>query len=243
MGKLEGRVAVITGGGRGIGKRIALAFAAESASVTIAARTEAELRATAKELERLGGRVEAIPADISSEEDVERLFQRTVEVFGTVDVLVNNAGFGREGKLHELSVDDWDAVMATNLRGAFLCTRAAMRIMIPKQRGRIINIGSISAQRPRLNSAAYTTSKFGLWGLTQCTALEGRAHGISCGILHPGNVLTERRAQRARLQDSEPMISGDDIAQQALLMASMPDNVNVLAAIVMPTGQLYVGRG
>ena len=160
-----------------------------------------------------------------------------------MDILINNAGFPRPAPLHELSVDDWDAVIGTNLRGAFMCTKEALKLMIPRKSGRIINIGSISAQRVRPDSAAYSASKFGILGLTHVTALEGREHGISCGILHPGNTLTERRAESKRAQDSEPMMEGDELARAALAMATLPDHVNMLEATVLPVGQLFIGRG
>ena len=118
-----------------------------------------------------------------------------------------------------------------------------MRMMKPQGRGRIINIGSISAQRVRFNSAPYSTSKHGLWGLTQVTALEGREHGITCSCLNPGNILTERRAASDEVTDQEPMIGVDDISEVALLMATLPDHVEMLEATVLPYQQLYVGRG
>jgi len=242
MDGLRDKFAVVTGGSRGIGKCISRAFLKEGARVAIAARDSNRLQETEKELSELGS-VVAIVTDVSREADVERLFERAVGLWGSPDILVNNAGFTRQAPLHEMSVEDWDAVIETNLRGAFLCTRAALRLMIPRKKGRIINIGSISASRVRPNSAPYSASKFGLVGLTHTTALEGRPHGISCGILHPGNVMTERRATGARGQDSEPMIEGDELARAAVAMAAMPDHVNVLEAIVMPLGQLYVGRG
>jgi NAD(P)-dependent dehydrogenase (short-subunit alcohol dehydrogenase family) len=140
-------------------------------------------------------------------------------------------------------VEAWDKVMAVNLRGPFLCTRSALRIMKTQQRGRIINIASISAQRVRPRSGPYSTSKHGLWGLTQVTALEGREYGVTCGCLHPGNVRVERRSSGATTQDAEPMMVPDELARAAVAMATMPDNINFLEAIVLPMGQLYVGRG
>jgi len=116
-------------------------------------------------------------------------------------------------------------------------------IMKKQGGGRIINIGSISAQRVRPNSAAYSSSKHGLWGLTQVTALEGRDFGISCGCLHPGNVLIERRRDTGRKEDEEPMMTVEELAETALVMATLPAHMNMLEAIVLPVGQLYVGRG
>ena len=145
-------------------------------------------------------------------------------------------------RLDELSVETWDKVMAANLRGPFLCTRAAMRIMKPQGGGRILNIGSISAQRPRLKSAAYSTSKFGIWGLTNVTALEGREFGISACCLHPGNVPLEDPSAQA-LRGNEPMMAANELAEVAVLMASQPAHINVLEAIVLPVAQTYLGRG
>jgi NAD(P)-dependent dehydrogenase (short-subunit alcohol dehydrogenase family) len=242
MGKLAGKVALVTGAGRGIGRGIARGLARESASLVLAARNESELAAAAKEVEAIGVEVLAAPTDVTSEEQVDALFAKLRERFGRLDLLVNNAGAFDGGPLEELSVEDWDKVIAVNLRAPFLCTRAAMRIMKPQGGGRIINIGSISAQRVRYHSAPYSASKHGLWGLTQVTALEGRDHGITCGCLHPGNIQVERRLTD-RVEDAEPMMTVDEIAEVAVLMASLPPHVEMLEAIVLPSKQLYVGRG
>jgi NAD(P)-dependent dehydrogenase (short-subunit alcohol dehydrogenase family) len=243
MNQLAGKVALITGGNKGIGKGIARALGGEGAALVLTARGADELRRTADELTAQGARVLSIPADVSDERQVQALFARTVEQFGRLDVLVNNAGAFDGGPLHELSVEAWDRVLAINLRAPFLCTREAMRIMKRQGGGRIINIGSISAQRVRPHSAPYSASKHGLWGLTQVTALEGREFGISCSCLHPGNTLVERRVGSNKEQDEEPMMTVDELAQTALLMATLPAHVNMLEAIVLPVGQLYVGRG
>jgi len=134
-------------------------------------------------------------------------------------------------------------VLAVNLRAPFLCTREAMRVMKRQRSGRIINVGSISAQRVRPHSAPYSASKHGLWGLTQVTALEGRDHGISCGCLHPGNTRVERRQGSGKREDEEPMMTVEELSQAAVLMATLPPHVNILEAIVLPVGQLYIGRG
>jgi NAD(P)-dependent dehydrogenase (short-subunit alcohol dehydrogenase family) len=118
-----------------------------------------------------------------------------------------------------------------------------MRLMKPQGGGRIINIGSISAQMARMNSAPYTTTKHGLVGLTKAAALEGRAHGVVVSCLHPGNVLTERRQASSAPADQEPMMTPDELASVALAMAALPLHVNVLETIALPTEQLYLGRG
>ncbi len=243
MGKLQGQVALVTGSNRGIGKGIALALAGEGASLVLTARGRDSLLGTADELARQGAKVLAIPADVTDEAQVKDLFARALAHFQRLDLLVNNAGAFDGGPLDELSTAAWDKVLAINLRAPFLCTREAMRIMKKQGGGRIINIGSISAQRVRPHSAPYSASKHGLWGLTQVTALEGRAHGISCGCLHPGNVLVERRQDSGKVEDQEPMMTAAELAQAALAMAALPPHLNMLEAIVLPIGQLYVGRG
>lgn len=240
MAKLNGRVALITGANKGIGRAIARAFAAEGASLALLARGAAALEQAAAEL---GANALAIAADVTREDDVRAAFARAVERFGTIDILVNNAGAFDGGPLDELSAEAWDHVIAVNLRGPFLCTREALRLMKPRRAGRIINVGSISAQRVRPGSAAYSASKHGLWGLTQVTALEGREYGVACGCLHPGNVEVERRQKSGKPEDDEPMMSPDELARAAVLMATLPPDVNLLEAIVLPVGQLYVGRG
>lgn len=240
MGKLDGKVAIVTGGGTGIGKGIARAFAAEGARVVIASRSEQTLNEAAGEL---GDQVLAVPTDLKVEAQITALFERTIAEMGQLDILVNNSGVFEGGPIEELSLETWQHVVDVNLTGVFLCTREAMKIMKPAGGGRIINIGSISAQMPRMNSAPYSTTKHALVGLTKSTALEGRDFGVVASILHPGNVLTELRDNSALAQNQEPMMSTDDIAMAALTMAALPLNVNMLETIVMPVEQKYIGRG
>lgn len=242
MAKLSGKVVLVTGASRGIGRAIAEGMAAEHANVVLAARNGEALDQVAAEIQKLGHRVLSVATDVTQEEEVEALFAAVAYEFGRLDILVNNAGAFNGGPLDELSLADWEHVMAVNLRGPFLCTRAAMRIMKRQGGGRIINIGSISAQRVRPNSAPYSTSKHGLWGLTQSTALEGRTHGITCCCLHPGNVMVERR-ETERKEDAEPMMAPKELAEVAVLMATLPPHVEMLEAIVLPHQQEYVGRG
>ena len=240
MGHLQDKVAVVTGASSGIGRGIAHGLVREGARVVIAARRANELANVERELTEAGGQMLAVVTDVTDEAQVETLFARTMERFGRVDVLFNNAGAFDGGPLDELSLATWEHVMAVNLRGPFLCTRAAFRIMKRQGGGRIINTGSISAQRVRLNSAPYSTSKHGLWGLTQVTALEGRSHGIICSCLHPGNTEVERSQGQPH---AEPFIAVEELAAAAVFMAAQPPHVNVLEAIVMPATQPYLGRG
>jgi NAD(P)-dependent dehydrogenase (short-subunit alcohol dehydrogenase family) len=242
MKRLQGKIAIVTGASKGIGLGIARGFAREGASLVLAARPSPQLEAAEMEMKSFGGEVLTVATDVTDEGQVERLFAQTRQRFNRLDVLVNNAGVFDGGPLDELSTAAWDKVIAVNLRAPFLCTRAAMRIMKPQGGGRIINVGSISGQRVRPSSAPYSTSKHGLWGLTQVTALEGRDFGITCCCLNPGNVKTERR-HTDRIEDAEPMMTPDELAEVAILMASLPPHVEMLEAIVLPHQQRYVGRG
>ncbi len=245
---LDGKIALVTGGGTGIGKGIARAFAGAGARVFIAARNVERLNETAAELSAASGvEVMSHHLDITEESSVAALFEHIMNECGRLDVLVNNSGSIEGDPIEELSAEKWRRVMDTNVTGMFYCTREAFKIMRPQGGGRIINIGSISAQRARHSSAAYTTSKHAVWGLTQSAALEGRDHGIAVSALHPGNTLVERRMDRrsasGRDEGPEPMMSVDVIGRTALLMATLPPEVNMLESIVLPSEQLYIGRG
>lgn len=241
--RLSGQVAVITGANQGIGKAIARALALEGCRLALCARNAEKLQATAAEFQQAGFEVLALPADVSRESDVDTFFQAVDDAWGRVDLLVNNAGAFDGGPLDELSLDAWNNVIGSCLTGTFLCSRAAFRRMKSQGGGRILNIGSISAQRPRENAAPYAAAKFGVWGLTQAIALDGRPHGITCGCLHPGNVLVERRIDSGSTSDDEPMMSTDAIVQAAIAMLTLPPDVNFLEAIVLPRDQTYLGRG
>lgn len=243
MNRLTNQVAVITGANRGIGKAIAKAFAAEGASLAICARNGDSLQLVAEELRAAGTTVQSQTCDVSNEQDVEQFFQMISERFGRVDILVNNAGAFDGGPLDQVTLDDWNTVIGSCLTGSFLCSRAAFRMMKPRQSGRILNIGSISAQRPREGSSPYVAAKFGVWGLTQAIALDGRPYGITCSCLHPGNVLVERRIDSGKTSDDEPMMQPEAIANAALAMVTLPADVNFLEAIVLPRDQAYLGRG
>jgi NAD(P)-dependent dehydrogenase (short-subunit alcohol dehydrogenase family) len=243
MGLLQEKVTIITGAGTGIGKGIARAFAREGASLILASRNRANLEATAAELAPTGAPIRVAPTDVTDEGQVGALFAAALEQFGRVDILINNSGTFDGGPLEELTLETWRKVLEVNLTGPFLCGREAMRIMKRQGGGRIVNIGSISAQMCRPNAAPYNTTKHGLVGLTKSMALEGRDFNVVASMLHPGNVLTERRATSDRDQDQEPMMTVDELAAAAVTMASLPLHVNMLEAIVLPTRQAYLGRG
>jgi NAD(P)-dependent dehydrogenase (short-subunit alcohol dehydrogenase family) len=166
-----------------------------------------------------------------------------MQEFDRVDILFNNSAAFDGGPLEELSLEAWMKVINVNLTGPFLCTREAMRIMKAQGGGRIVNVGSIAAQMPRMYMAPYTVTKHGLVGLTRAAALEGRDYNVVVSALHPGNVRTERQTNSDLPEDLEPMMTVDEIATAALAMCVLPLHVNFLETIVLPTQQKYVGRG
>jgi len=238
------KTAIITGAGTGIGKGIALKFAESDFNLILASRNVDNLNKVKKDCDLLNNDSSyVIQTDITDEKSVDNLFSESKSKLGKIDVLINNAGVFDGGAIDEISVETWDKVISVNLRGAFLCLRQAMKLMKSQKYGRIVNIGSISGQVPRLHSAPYTTSKFGLTGLTKAAALEGRDFNIVVSIVHPGNVITELRANRGVDKDIEPMMEAQDIAELVFLTVNLPSNVNLLESVMLPNTQLYVGRG
>jgi NADP-dependent 3-hydroxy acid dehydrogenase YdfG len=238
------KTVIITGGGTGIGKGIALKLAKHDFNIILASRNISNLEKVKDECTKLNNQnVITVQTDVTDIDSVSNLFKIAKEKFEKLDVLINNAGVFDGAPLDTLDIETWDKVLNINLRGAFLCLREAMKIMKPQKNGKIINIGSISGQVPRLYSTPYTTSKFALTGLTKAAALEAREHNISVSIIHPGNVITELRQIRDEDKDSEPMMNPESIAELIYLSISLPNNVNLLESIMLPIDQLYIGRG
>ena len=244
------KVALITGGGSGIGRASALALAEEGYAVVLAGRRAEVLEETAAEA---AGEALAVPTDVSDPASIRDLFARAKEAFGRLDLLFNNAGIGAPAvPLEELSYEQWTAVVDVNLTGAFVCTQEAFRIMKDQdpRGGRIINNGSVSAHVPRPNSAPYTATKHALTGLTRSTSLDGRQYGIACGQIDIGNAetrMTERMQSglpQAHGQDMvEPRMHVDNVARAIVYMASLPLDANVQFITVMATTMPYIGRG
>ena len=246
-------VAIVTGAGSGIGRSVALALLREGYSVALAGRRSAALTSAVGEAGADGERAIAVTTDVRQPGSVRELFAWTIERFGRVDVLFNNAGIGAPARpLEELTFEQWQAVVETNLTGAFLCTQEAFRAMKAQdpQGGRIINNGSISATTPRPNSAPYTATKHAITGLTKATALDGRAYDITCGQIDIGNAispLTEKMAEGMPQPDGsvrpEPTMDVEHVARAVIYMASLPLDANVLSMTVMATKMPFVGRG
>ncbi|WP_337189243.1 SDR family oxidoreductase [Phenylobacterium sp.] len=257
MPKVAARVAIVTGAGSGIGRAVSAALMADGWSVALAGRREAELAATAALGKGKGGGEGAPclvqPTDISDEGSVDALFAAVKARFGRLDLLFNNAGTGAPPTaLEDHSLDHWKRVVDVNLTGAFLCTRAAFRLMKDQdpRGGRIINNGSISAHAPRPRSIAYTATKHAITGLTRSTALDGRAYDIACGQIDIGNAATDMTRQIARgvpqadgTLKPEPVMDVQAVADAVLYMAGLPLGANVQFMTVMATQMPFIGRG
>ncbi|AYZ01376.1 SDR family oxidoreductase [Burkholderia multivorans] len=245
--------AAVTGAGSGIGRAAAVALAGAGFTVALIGRTEASLRETQEAIRAAGGDAHVFPADVTDEASVDRAFAQIAQQFGRLDVLFNNAGRNAPPvSLDAYELDVWNAVVATNLTGVFLCARAAWRIMKAQtpQGGRIINNGSISAYSPRPETIAYTATKHAVTGITRSLALDGRAYNIACGQIDIGNAataLTERMTQGVPQADGsmapEPRMDVAHVANAVVQMASLPLDANILNMTIMASAMPFVGRG
>jgi NAD(P)-dependent dehydrogenase (short-subunit alcohol dehydrogenase family) len=248
----NGKVALVTGGGSGIGKASALALAREGFAVVVAGRRPEPLNAVVSEVEGLQGRALGVPCDVSDPASVEALFAETKAKFGRLDVLFNNAGFGAAALIEDLEWSKWSGVIGSIVHGTFLCTQQAFRMMKEQNPmgGRIINNGSISAHVPRPNSIAYTTAKHAVTGLTKSTSLDGRKYDISCSQIDVGNALTEMTQRMTRgVQQAngetviEPTMNVENVARSVVLCATVTAEANIQFLTVMATKMPFVGRG
>jgi len=247
------KTAVVTGASAGIGKAVAITLLTKGYNVALAGRRENLLEQAIDEAGADSRTALAIGTDVGDESQVDNLFDRTVESFGRVDVLFNNAGIGAPPvDIDELEVDTWRRVVDTNLTGAFLCARRAFGHMKEQspQGGRIINNGSISAHAPRPNSTPYTSTKHALSGLTKCIALDGRPYDITCSQIDIGNAETDmakRLGEGTRQANgtimAEPLMDVQHVADAVLNMAELPLQSNVLFMTIMATKMPFVGRG
>ncbi len=237
---LSGKIALVTGGGTGIGKAIAKAILAEGAKVIIVGRKEEILKEAQAEL---GSDIEMMTCDVTQEEQVKKVYENIMSNHVKIDILINNAGMAAKAKSYEMSYDLWKKVVDVNLNGAFLCAREAMKIMVNQKSGRIINIGSISGQMSRPENAPYTATKFAIEGLTRALALDGRDHGVAVSVIHPGNAATNIWKGREEISEREGLIPLEDLGKLAVTMLTMSPNVNILGSVILPITQPYLGRG
>jgi NAD(P)-dependent dehydrogenase (short-subunit alcohol dehydrogenase family) len=251
MTEANNRIAVVTGAGTGVGRAASLALMNAGFTVVLAGRRLEMLEETAK----LGGHGKslAVPSDMTDPGSIAALFAKVMEVYGRLDVLFNNAGMGAPPvNFEDLSLAQWQAVVATNLTGPFLCTQHAFRIMKDQtpRGGRIINNGSISAHAPRPFSAAYTSTKHAITGLTKATNLDGRGYDIAVGQIDIGNAatpMTDRMVDGVLQPDGrkmpEPRMDSKAVGDAVAYMANLPLDANVLFMTVMASKMPFVGRG
>jgi NAD(P)-dependent dehydrogenase (short-subunit alcohol dehydrogenase family) len=245
-------VALVTGAGSGVGRATTLALLRAGYQVVLAGRRQDALEQTVAEAGEYREQALVVPTDVCDPEAIRTLFAQTRATFGRLDVLFNNAGIVRNGPIEDLTYEQWQSVVNTNLTAAFLCTQEAFKLMKSQdpQGGRIINNGSVSAHAPRPNSASYTATKHAITGLTKSTALDGRKYNIACGQIDIGNALTDNTAGMAQgvpqangTLGVEPVIDVQHVAQSVLHMASLPLEANILFLTVMATKMPLVGRG
>ncbi|NQW16264.1 MAG: SDR family oxidoreductase [Chloroflexi bacterium] len=247
------RVAVITGAGSGVGRSAALALLGDGYKVTLVGRRLDALEETAQLAGDASSNVLAVSADAGNADAVAGVFKQTMDAFGRVDVLFNNAGIGASApSLEQLTVEQWQSVVDINLTGTFLCTREAMLIMKDQDPmgGRIINNGSISAYVPRPGSAPYTATKHGVTGLTRSTSLDGRKYNIACSQIDIGNAATPMTAGSTDGQMQahgevvpEPRFDVKHVGEQVLYISNLPLDVNIQFVTIMATKMPYIGRG
>ena len=247
----NGKVALVTGAGSGIGRAVALAFLRAGYRVVLVGRRIELLNEVAAE----SGTERALPvaADVSQPASVDALFATIADKFGRLDVLFNNAGVSSlKTQFEDLDFAQWQNVVDTNLTGSFLCAQGAFRLMKAQrpQGGRIINNGSISAHSPRPNSAPYTATKHAITGLTKSISLDGRKYNIACGQIDIGNALTALAAPMTQGMPqangqiaTEPMMNVSEVADAVLHMAALPLSTNVQSMTIMATAMPFVGRG
>ncbi len=249
------KVALVTGAGTGVGRAVALALAKAGYSLVLAGRRKEMLDKVSGEINTVGSQALAVPTDVSQRDSILQLFAKVKSSFGRLDVLFNNAGIGAPPvPLEDLPFENWQAVVATNLTGMFLCTQEAIKIMKSQnpRGGRIINNGSISAHAPRPFSVAYTSTKHAVTGLTKSTSLDCRQYDIACGQIDIGNAatpLTERMVQGDGILQAngskmiEPRMDAGDVGNAVVYMAGLPLSTNVLFMTVMANNMPFVGRG
>jgi len=250
--QLQDKIAIVTGASNGIGRGIAETFAVQGAKTVLVARRAALLNEVAEGIKSRGGEALPVPADLTHEEAVTVLFATVRKAYGRLDVLVNNAGIATHRETEDITLEYWREVLDINVTAPFLCSREAIRMMKAQtpQGGRIINIGSVSAKTPRPDSLPYTTTKFGLQGMTHQLTMDGRKYNIVASIIHPGATLSSFTTRRGRTKSGvgerpeDYVMAAEEVAKVAVLMAALPPEVNLYEATILPNHmRSFIGRG
>ena len=233
---LRGKVALVTGAGRGIGRAIAVAFAAEGAAVALAARSRADLAGVAGEIRERGGRALAVPTDVTQDGAVEALVEQTLTDLGRIDVLVTSAGTAAFGAVSDSKPGDWDTMLALNLRAVMVCCRAVLPAMLRQRTGTILNVGSIASKRALPGSAVYTATKTAVDAFSRVLAEELRPHGVRVGVLVAGAVDTPLWDTLGSSPPRDKMLRPEDVARAAVLMAALPPHASLEELTLLPAG-------
>lgn len=232
--RLRGRSAIVSGGGRGLGRAIALALADEGCGVAVIARTAAEVESVAREVESRGVRALALTGDISQETDVREAVDSAIGVFGGLNLIVNNAGGVHRGRLVDCSVEEWDAVQSSQVRGTFLLTRFALPALLEAGWGRVVTIGSIAAKTGVPERVAYCTAKYGQLGFTEALDEELRGTGVRAHIVNPGPAATRMRAEGFPTEVPGSLIQPEDVAAQVVNLVTLPETAYIREICVYP---------
>jgi NADP-dependent 3-hydroxy acid dehydrogenase YdfG len=238
VNNLKGKVAIVTGAGRGIGKAISVSLAKAGCRIVLAARTREQIEVVQEEILSQGGDALGVPTDLTADEDIQRLVEASQAQWGAVDILINNAGWGKRASVVVASLTDWDQTFRLNLRAPMVLAKALLPNMIAKREGAVINIGSVSGKTGEANGAAYSASKFGLIGFTQSLYEEVREHSIKVAVILPGCVDTPLIPQNRQL-DRSKMIQADDIAQTVLFVLTSPATCCPVEITVRPQRTPY----
>jgi NADP-dependent 3-hydroxy acid dehydrogenase YdfG len=235
-GALAGKIALVTGAGRGIGRAIAEAFAAEGAAVALAARSRADLAEVAGTIRSTQGRALAVPTDVTQDAAVDALVEQVLADLGRLDILVTSAGTAAFGPVADSKPGDWDSMLALNLRAVMVCCRAVLPAMMRQRSGTILNVSSIAAKKALPGSAAYTATKIAVNGFSRVLAEELRPHGVRVGVLVPGAVDTPIWDALGASPPRERMLRPEDVARAAVLMAALPPHATLEELTLMPAG-------
>ena len=233
---LRGKVALVTGAGRGIGRAIAVAFAAEGAAVALAARSRADLAGVAGEIRERDGRALAVPTDVTQDGAVEALVEQTLTDLGRIDILVTSAGTAAFGAVSDSKPGDWDTMLALNLRAVMVCCRAVLPAMLRQRTGTILNVGSIASKRALPGSAVYTATKTAVDAFSRVLAEELRPHGVRVGVLVAGAVDTPLWDTLGSSPPRDKMLRPEDVARAAVLMAALPPHASLEELTLLPAG-------
>jgi NAD(P)-dependent dehydrogenase (short-subunit alcohol dehydrogenase family) len=242
MQNLSGKVAIVTGAGGGIGRAISSLLAQSGVRAVLAARNQAQLEKVREEILSIGGEALAVPTDVTREEGLKNLVDGTLQAYGSIDYLINNAGWGKKSPVVKSQISDWDQTLSVNVRAPMILSKLVLPTLIKKRSGAIINIGSISGKQGSANVAAYAASKFGLIGFTESLFEEVREHGIKVSVIHPGFVDTPLIPPNPQLNRSK-MIRPDDIAHAVLYVLKSSPACCPVEITIRPQRTPYIQQG